>query len=118
MTPMVDNAHATPASPRHFGSGTLDLLLLRERCAHRPGTSKFDHRNPDDFHMEYALVGVYVHRCEHLKDHAVRFATDWVEDSAIVEHIWLHHDGQTVIHDIDRAYWLIDAAMVDWRCDC
>lgn len=119
MTPMMQPpVHSTAASPRHFGSGALDLLLLRERCVHDPGTSQHDHSNPDTFRLEYALIGVYVHRCEHLNDHAVKFNTDFIEGEAIEESIRLNNDGWTTVHDIDRAYWLIDAWMVDWRCDC
>jgi hypothetical protein len=115
---MAANAHSTRTSPRHFGTGSLDMLLLRERCVHGDGVAVSDHRDPHAYHLEYALIGVYVTRCEHLRDHAVKMASDWVERDAIEDHYRIRYGQRFGVHDVDIAYWLIDMALVDWTCTC
>lgn len=118
MPPMpLAHAHIARSSPRAFAAGPLDGLLLRIRCVHDAGRSLDDHADPATFRLEYALIGAYVQRCGHGLDHAVGISTDFVESDAIDESYMGLRRGPAK-DDTDRAYWLIDMALVDWADPC
>jgi hypothetical protein len=105
-------APSHPLDSVRFGPGALEAAILRRRCVHSARTD--DHATGE---TELRLVGYYTVWCGMGNSHIVPMHGDWVEQQVIDEDLHDMLEGEGIV-DEDRAYWLIEANLIDWSDPC